>query len=505
MVGVYAMGSVSGANFNPAVTLSLLLASAMGHGDMKFVQAALYWVVQLIAGVCAGMASGVLWSTSTLGPSSTVGNAEVALAGAKTVSSVALGPQGSFGLWEVFWAEALYTALLCFVVLSVATTNDAAGKKNEKNYYFGLAIGLTVAAGASAIGHISGCSMNPAVSFGVSMSAVPFGAATTFGNQVGMFFFYTFCELFGALLGFGFFAVCRKLVLTNVALVDKLAAEFIGTFYLVLTVCFVVAQGANAPLVGVIGIASALMVGIYSTAAVSGGNLNPAVSLGLLLTGNLSPKDFGLYLLVQILGGFAAVGKVWHIEKWKVTLVQNVIALKEDNSAGIAALTNATVAALANITNPATNATLANITAADGQAEAKAVEALAIHISNGSWAAVAVSEFFYTFLLVFVVLNVAVRDAGNQYYGLAIGFVVIVGGVSVGGLSGGCFNPAIALSVDFGSLFADAPGNKYGWGFIYLLIELAGGAAAAGVFKLISGKVVKEEEYDSADSGSDMS
>lgn len=272
------------------------------------------------------------------------------------------------------------------------------------------------------------------------MSSVAF-ADQAFTTQLGHFAFYSFAELVGAAFGFGFFAVCR---LIKAKAASKLVAEFFGTFYLVLTVCLVVVQGSKAPLAGVIGIASVLMACIYSTAAVSGANLNPAVSFGLLLTGKLPPKDFALYILVQILGGFLAVLTVSHLiydsDGWNVTLEQQVPALGANQ----------------------------------------------IHLANGAWAAIGVAEFFYTFLLVFVVLNVAVRDAGNQYYGLAIGFVVIVGGVCVGGLSGGCFNPAIALSVDFGSLFSIAVGNQYGWGFCYVLFELAGAAAAAGVFKIVS-------------------
>merc|ERR1719272_2520686 len=60
-------------------------------------------------------------------------------------------------------------------------------------------------------------------------------------------------------------------------------------------------------------------------------------------------------------------------------------------------------------------------------------------------------EMLYTFMLVFVVLNVAAarkyqgEGAGNQWYGLAIGFVVIAGAYGAGVVPGGCFNPAVAI------------------------------------------------------------
>jgi len=63
-------------------------------------------------------------------------------------------------------------------------------------------------------------------------------------------------------------------------------------------------------------------------------------------------------------------------------------------------------------------------------------------------------EFLFTFALVWVVLNVATTPgtAGNSYYGSAIGFTVMLGAYAVGNISGGAFNPAIAL----GHQIADA-------------------------------------------------
>ena len=55
------------------------------------------------------------------------------------------------------------------------------------------------------------------------------------------------------------------------------------------------------------------------------------------------------------------------------------------------------------------------------------------------------AEFLYTFALVFVILNVATSEAteGNGYYGVAIALVVLAGALTVGGISGGSFNPAV--------------------------------------------------------------
>jgi len=93
-----------------------------------------------------------------------------------------------------------------------------------------------------------------------------------------------------------------------------------------------------------------------------------------------------------------------------------------------------------------------------------------------------VAEFLYTFALCYVVLNVATAKgtSGNSAYGLAIGFTVLVGAYSVGAVSGGAFNPAVALGITIMGLSAVA--NIW----IFLVANFAGGAAAAMVFKMIN-------------------
>ena len=87
-------------------------------------------------------------------------------------------------------------------------------------------------------------------------------------------------------------------------------------------------------------------------------------------------------------------------------------------------------------------------------------------------------EFVFTFALAWVVLHVATARGtlGNSFYGLAIGFTVVAGAFAVGGISGGAFNPAVAVGAMVTGLFD--------WSniWIYLLAEFAGGAAAAYAF-----------------------
>lgn len=448
MVSVYALGSVSGANFNPAVSLGLCFAAWTGHGDLDVNLSLMYMVVQLVAGAAACVSCGALWH-SDLGSGSSGGSG---LADVHVGKASPLGSPGDFGDASVFAAEVFFTALLMFVVLSVATCNDQAREQTrEKNFYFALSIGFVIMAGATAIGNISGCSLNPAVSYAISAFAVVFGK-TPLTVSMGWFFFYSSAELVGAVLAVLLFRVCRQYMFNDEegpSLRSKLVAEFTGTFFLMLTVSLVVAQADQAPIVGVIGIASSLMVMIYSLAAVSGANFNPSVTLGLTLIGETTPQNAALYSLVQFLGSFAGVGAaifLWEY-KWQVALVGNVV-------------------------------------------QGSSVEVVA---ANGHWGRVLGAETFYTCLLVFVVLNVAVRDGPNQFYGLAIGFTIVAGGVAVGPTSGGCFNPAVAAGLDIGGIFVKR-GAVIGYSVLYWVAQVAASGIASGLYRLIT--QTKEVEDD---------
>merc|ERR550514_694847 len=103
----------------------------------------------------------------------------------------------------------------------------------------------------------------------------------------------------------------------------------------------------------------------------------------------------------------------------------------------------------------------------------------------GWWEAM-LAEVLYTCMLCFVVLNCAAAkkngcDTGNQFYGLAIGFVIVAGGYGAGHISGGAFNPAVALGIDISS----AMHHGIFWGPIYVVYELIGAALAALLFRVV--------------------
>lgn len=131
---VYAGGHVSGAHYNPAVSLAIYLRKQISTNDLF-----LYWIVQLLAGAIAAFA--VLYLKGTDHPAP-------------------LEPQ----IVKALLAEFLFTFALCFVVLNVATTKATAG-----NSYYGWAVGITVLAGAYAVGAISSAAFNPAVALGITI------------------------------------------------------------------------------------------------------------------------------------------------------------------------------------------------------------------------------------------------------------------------------------------------------------------------------------------------
>merc|ERR1719277_2752285 len=100
-------------------------------------------------------------------------------------------------------------------------------------------------------------------------------------------------------------------------------------------------------------------------------------------------------------------------------------------------------------------------------------------------------------MLCFVVLNVAVSrkyeppNPGNQFYGLAIGFVIVAGAYGAGVVSGGCFNPAVAIGIDTSSA-----GLGFGWCIFYTVFEIIGAALAVVAFRLVRPEDFGADPFD---------
>lgn len=214
-----------------------------------------------------------------------------------------------------------------------------------------------------------------------------------------------------------FWAGCVIIIVESVFMRSYII-EFIGTFFLVLTIAF-----SGNPLA--IGLVLAALV--YMGGYISGGHYNPAVTLAVLLTKNVKPRVSFLYIIFQILGGLAAA------------VVFGLVSL------------NNFVPSPAP-TTPINTAILL--------------------------------EVLYTFLLCSVVLHAAVSDKtkGNNYFGLAIGLTVLAGAYSVGPISGGAFNPAVAI----GPILYDSANLSQNLNnlLVYLIGPFLGAALAALVYKI---------------------
>lgn len=200
--------------------------------------------------------------------------------------------------------------------------------------------------------------------------------------------------------------------------------EFIGTFFLVLTIGLCVLGGTPfAPL----AIGASLMIMVYMGGSISGAHYNPAVSTALLIAGALEAKHYVAYLVAQIAGATIA-------------------------AATVRVLTGDTFAPAPGPGVPPLPALLV--------------------------------EILYTFALALVVLNTAVskRTSGNSYFGLAIGFTVVVAAFAGGAISGGAFNPAVGIGPTLVHAMSGAGSFEHLW--LYLVGPIVGALAAAAVFKI---------------------
>ncbi len=213
-------------------------------------------------------------------------------------------------------------------------------------------------------------------------------------------------------------------------MVPKLVVEFIGTFFLVFTVGMTVKGPDGAGALAALAIGSSLMVMVYAGGHFSGGHYNPAVTLGVTLRGKATWAEAIPYWGAQFAAAIVAALLVLFI---KPTIVAGPV-----------------------------------VPPPGGPVEYSIAAKLLV-------------EFLFTFALVYVVLNSATAKgtAGNSFYGLAIGFTVVVGAFAVGPVSGGAFNPAVGLGVTVMGL-KDVMGLV-----IFLVADFAGGAAAALLFNAL--------------------
>lgn len=181
------------------------------------------------------------------------------------------------------------------------------------------------------------------------------------------------------------------------ALPHKLFAEFIGTFFLTLTICLTAVFATSGETSAAFPIAAVLMLMIYSLGHISGAHFNPAVTLSIWMGKKINRINALLYIVIQTIAGI--------------------------------------IGALSSII----------IYYGEFQTSYKLVSLL----DYNNFISIMLSEYIFTFALVFVIFNVAVsqKTAGNNYFGVAIASVVFTGALTVGTVSMASFNPAVSISL----------------------------------------------------------
>ena len=206
----------------------------------------------------------------------------------------------------------------------------------------------------------------------------------------------------------------------------KYLTEFLGTMFFVLLIGLTVTPGrqALAPLI----IGASLMVVVYMGGHVSGAHYNPAVTLAVFLRGkHLTAREVLPYMVSQIAGGLVGA----YISYW---------------------LLGRTFAPVPG-TGVVTEAAL-------------------------------LTEVLFTMLLALVVLNVATsaKTSGNSFYGLAIGFAIVVGVFAGGPVSGGVYNPAVGIGSSVVNVMFGGGDLSKIW--IYLVGPFLGAVLAFAIFRV---------------------
>ena len=203
--------------------------------------------------------------------------------------------------------------------------------------------------------------------------------------------------------------------------------EFIGTFFLVLTIGL-----TGDPLaIGVM-----LMVMVYMGGHISGAHYNPAVSIAMILRGLLSVKEAINYILSQLAGAILAALLV----NWLSESILELLPMKVGPNPDVSPIQ------------------------------------------------ILVVEAIFTFALVLVILNVATnpKTEGNSYYGLAIGFTIMAAAFVGGGISGGVYNPAVGIGpiLAEGTLIEGSGVDTWRYLWYYLVGPIVGAVTASFVYKL---------------------
>mmetsp|Transcript_8739 Transcript_8739/g.23393 ORF Transcript_8739/g.23393 Transcript_8739/m.23393 type:complete len:512 (+) Transcript_8739:119-1654(+) len=405
---VYAFGHISGGNLNPSVSISLIFAGR--HTP------------RVAAKLCVAQTLGAIL-------------AAVLRMQISAQTSVDIGPFEDRSWAQVGLVEVLYTAMISFVYLNCAASprNNPVGNQNG---FTGLAVGFCFIASGYAARDISHTVTNPAIAIGLTIVDAANSGMSTRGMK------YLLFDILGAFVGAGMYRIVRPHEAGNpVSYLEpeqtikdpvsaQIAAEFIGTFFLVFTKALNrLGQSANlGPEAW--SMAAVLSAMVYSLRGVSGAYFNPAVLLASWTSGCcfLPGRVAAFCVLTQIMAGLVAVSLYAAVAHEGVR-----VRVNEEETAG----------------------------------------------------AVAFGECAFTFLMCYVVLATgASSTAGpkgrpNNIAGLTYGACQTVGGFAIGNISGSMLNPAVVLAfggLNLLSLETDT------WCFHYIAYQVLAALLASAAF-----------------------
>lgn len=217
----------------------------------------------------------------------------------------------------------------------------------------------------------------------------------------------------------------------------KYLAELIGTMVLVLMGCgAAVFAGAEQPFisVGTLGVAFAFGLSVvamaYAIGSISGCHINPAITLGVFLSGRMSGKDAAMYMVFQIIGAIIGSSILWFLAK--------------------------------------DSGSTTTLTGANGFEDGMATQAF-------------VAETVFTFIFVLVVLGVTAKNGLNKFAGLAIGLALVLVHIVCIPITGTSVNPARSIGP---ALFEGGAAISQLW--LFIVAPLLGAAMAALVWKGIT-------------------
>ena len=240
-------------------------------------------------------------------------------------------------------------------------------------------------------------------------------------------------------------------------LIKKALAEFIGTFVLVFIACGVAGATGGSLVATSLAFGLTIVAMAYSVGRVSGCHINPAVSLGCLITKRMTVKEFIVYVCAQILGGFVGAVLVFGIFK------------------------------MANVVIPGDACNYAVGFAANGLTAGGVIGAL-------------ITEIVLTCIFVYTILNVTDEKAGtSKIAGLVIGLALTLVHLIGINITGTSVNPARSIATAFSALIYNGTTDALAQVWMFIVAPLIGAVLAAVIYKVLNtekeAKVeVKEEE-----------